>query len=130
MDMIEIVLIVVAAFWLGNRWATNFHQKIFREILRELGVTERQLKDLMLRQQQQLASLTPQEHAADLDVVEVRLEQMGDVIYAYRKSDNQFLAQGLDADALIATLKLNLCAPCKVVVDVDDGADLLRKNNT
>ena len=130
MAMIETVLIVVAAFWLGNRWATNFHQKIFREILKELGVTERQLKDLMLRQQQQLASLTPQEHAADLDVVEVRLEQMGDVIYAYRKSDNQFLAQGLDADALIATLKLNLCAPCKVVVDVDDGADLLRKNNT
>jgi hypothetical protein len=130
MDMIEIVLIVVVAFWLGNRWATNFHQKIFREILKELGVTERQLKDLMLRQQQQLANLTPQEPTADLDVVEVRLEQMGDVIYAYRKSDNQFLAQGLDADALIATLKLNLCAPCKVVVDVDDGADLLRKNNT
>jgi hypothetical protein len=130
MDMIETVLIVVVAFWLGNRWATNFHQKIFREILKELGVTERQLKDLLLRQQQQLTSLTPQEHAADHDVVEVRLEQVGDVIYAYRKSDDQFLAQGLDADALIATLKLNLCAPCKVVVDVDDGADLLRKNNT
>ena len=128
--MIETVLIVVAAFWLGNRWATNFHQKIFREILRELGVTEQQLKDLMLRQQRQLASLTPEEHAADLTVVEVRLEQMGDVIYAYRKSDNQFLAQGLDADALIATLKLNLCAPCRVVVDTDDGADLLQKNNS
>ena len=130
MTMIETVLIVVAAFWLGNRWATNFHQKIFREILRELGVTEQQLKDLMLRQQRQLASLTPEEHAADLTVVEVRLEQMGDVIYAYRKSDNQFLAQGLDADALIATLKLNLCAPCRVVVDTDDGADLLQKNNS
>ena len=130
MAMIETVLIVVVAFWLGNRWATNFHQKIFREILKELGVTERQLKDLLLRQQQQLTSLTPQEHAADHDVVEVRLEQVGDVIYAYRKSDDQFLAQGLDADALIATLKLNLCAPCKVVVDVDDGADLLRKNNS
>jgi hypothetical protein len=130
MDMIETVLIVVVAFWLGNLWAARFHRNIFREILKELGVTERQLTDLMLRQQQQLAGLTPQEHAADLDVVEVRLEQMGDVIYAYRKSDNQFLAQGLDADALIATLKLNLCAPCKVVVDVDDGADLLRKNNS
>ena len=130
MDMIETVLIVVAAFWLGNRWATNFHQKIFREILRELGVTEQQLKDLMLRQQQQLNRLTPEEHAADLTVVEVRLEQMGDVIYAYRKSDNQFLAQGLDADALIATLKLNLCAPCRIVVDTDDGADLLQKNNS
>ena len=130
MAMIETVLILVVVFWLGYQTAARFHRNIFREILKELGVTERQLNDLMLRQQQQLAGHTSQESTAELDVVEVRLEQMGDVIYAYRKSDDQFLAQGLDADALIATLKLNLCAPCKVVVDVDDGADLLRKNNT
>ena len=129
MDMIETVLIVVAAFWLGNRWATNFHQKIFREILRELGVTEQQLKDLMLRQQQQLASLTPQEHAADLTVVEVRLEQDGNQIYAYRKDDSTFLGQGHDRDSLIERLTQNL-TPCRVVIDLEDGGDLLQKNNT
>jgi hypothetical protein len=127
--MIETVLIVVAAFWLGNRWATNFHQRIFREILKELGVTEQQLKDLMLRQQQQLASLTPQEHAADLDVVEVRLEQEGNQIYAYRKDDSTFLGQGRDRDSLIERLNQNL-TPCRVVIDLEDGADLLQKNNT
>jgi hypothetical protein len=127
--MIETVLIVVVSFWLGNRWATAFHQKIFREILRELGITEQQLKDLMLRQQQQLAGLTPQESTADLTVVEVRLEQMGDVLYAYRKSDHQFLGQGRDRDSLIQRLNQNL-TPCKVVIDVDDGADLLQKNNS
>jgi hypothetical protein len=129
MGMIETVLIVVAAFWLGNRWATAFHQKIFREILRELGITERQLKDLMLRQQQQLDSLTPQEHAADIDVVEVRLEQMGDVLYAYRKSDHQFLGQGTDLDTLVDRLNNNL-TPCRVIIHKEDGADLLQKNNT
>ena len=129
MGMIETVLIVVAAFWLGNRWATHFHQKIFQEILRELGVTERQLKDLMLRQQQQLAGLTPQEPTADLTVVEVRLEQMGDVLYAYRKSDHQFLGQGTDLDTLVDRLNNNL-TPCRVVIYKEDGADLLQKNNT
>ena len=129
MAMIETVLIIVAAFWLGNRWATNFHQKIFREILRELGVTDQQLKDLMRRQQRQLAGLTPEESTADLTVVEVRLEQMGDVIYAYRKSDHQFLGQGRDRDSLIERLNQNL-TPCRVVIDREDGADLLQKNNT
>jgi len=129
MAMIETVLIVVVSFWLGNRWATAFHQKIFREILRELGITEQQLKDLMLRQQQQLAGLTPQEPTADLTVVEVRLEQMGDVLYAYRKSDHQFLGQGRDRDSLIQRLNQNL-TPCKVVIDREDGADLLQKNNS
>jgi hypothetical protein len=94
-----------------------------------LGITEQQLKDLMLRQQQQLAGLTPQESTADLTVVEVRLEQMGDVLYAYRKSDHQFLGQGRDRDSLIQRLNQNL-TPCKVVIDVDDGADLLQKNNS
>jgi hypothetical protein len=129
MDMIETVLIVVVAFWLGMRWATHFQQKIFREILRGLGITDRQLHELVLRQQQQLAGLIPEEPTADLTVVEVRLEQMGDVLYAYRKSDDQFLGQGSDRDSLIQRLNQNL-TPCKVVIDLEDGADLLRKNNT
>jgi len=129
MDMIETVLILVVVFWLGYQTAARFHRNIFREILKELGVTERQLNDLMLRQQQQLAGHTSQEPTAELDVVEVRLEQMGDVIYAYRKSDDQFLGQGCDRDSLIQRLNQNLTS-CKLVVDVDDGADLLRKNNT
>ena len=129
MAMIETVLIIVAAFWLGNRWATNFHQRIFREILRELGVTDQQLQELMRRQQRQLAGLSPEESTADLTVVEVRLEQEGNQIYAYRKDDSTFLGQGRDRDSLIERLNQNL-TPCRVTVAQEDGADLLQKNNT
>jgi hypothetical protein len=129
MGMIETVLILVAVFWLGYQTSARFHQKIFQEILRGLGVTDRQLKDLLQRQQQQLTDQAPQEHAADLDVVEVRLEQMGDVLYAYRKSDHQFLGQGTDLDTLVDRLNHNL-TPCRVVIYKEDGADLLQKNNT
>ena len=129
MAMIETVLIVVAAFWVGNLWATNFHRKIFREILKELGVTERQLQDLMQRQQRQLTGLTIEESTADLTVVEVRLEQDGNQIYAYRKDDSTFLGQGRDRDSLIERLNQNL-TPCRVVIDLEDGADLLQKNNS
>ena len=129
MGMIETVLLVVAAFWLGNRWATHFHQKIFHEILRELNVTERQLRELMQRQQRQLAGLTTEESTADLTVVEVRLEQEGNQIYAYRKDDSTFLGQGRDRDSLIERLTQNL-TPCRVVIDLEDGGDLLQKNNS
>ena len=129
MAMIETVLIIVAAFWVGNLWATNFHRKIFREILRELGITERQLQELMQRQQRQLAGLTTEESTADLTVVEVRLEQDGNQIYAYRKDDSTFLGQGRDRDSLIERLTQNL-TPCRVVIDLEDGGDLLQKNNT
>jgi hypothetical protein len=129
MGMIETVLILVVVFWLGYQTAARFHRNIFREILKELGVTERQLNDLMLRQQQQLASLTPQEPTADLAVVDVKLEQVGTEIFAYRKSDHQFLGQGQDSQTLIERLNQNL-TPCKVVVAQEDGADLLQKSHT
>jgi hypothetical protein len=129
MNMIETVLILVVVFWLGYQTAARFHRNIFREILKELGVTERQLNDLMLRQQQQLASLTPQEPTADLAVVDVKLEQVGTEIFAYRKSDHQFLGQGQDSQTLIERLNQNL-TPCKVVVAQEDGADLLQKSHT
>ena len=127
--MIETVLIVVVVFWLGYQTAARFHRNIFREILRELGITERQLQELMQRQQRQLAGLTPQELTADLTVVEVRLEQEGNQIYAYRKDDSTFLGQGHDRDSLIERLTQNL-TPCRVVIDLEDGGDLLQKNNT
>jgi hypothetical protein len=129
MGMIETVLILVAVFWLGYQTSARFHQKIFQEILRGLGVTDRQLKDLLQRQQQQLTDQAPQEPTADLTVVEVKLEQMGDVLYAYRKSDHQFLGQGTDLDTLVDRLNNNL-TPCRVIIHKEDGADLLQKNNT
>ena len=69
------------------------------------------------------------EEAEDPTVVDVKLEKVGTAIFAYRKSDHQFLAQGSDADSLIARLNENL-TPCRVVVAKEDGADLLQKNNT
>jgi hypothetical protein len=69
------------------------------------------------------------EGAKDGTVVDVKLEQQGTEIFAYRKSDNQFLAQGSNADTLIERLTQNL-TPCKVVVAQEDGADLLQKSHT
>jgi hypothetical protein len=73
--------------------------------------------------------LEEDEGTKDSTVVDVTLEQQGTEIFAYRKSDNQFLAQGSNADTLIERLNQNL-TPCRVVVAKEDGADLLQKNNT
>ena len=83
----------------------------------------------MQRQQRQLAGLTTEESTADLTVVEVRLEQDGNQIYAYRKDDSTFLGQGSDTDSLIERLNQNL-TPCRVVVSKEDGADLLQKSHS
>jgi len=129
MDMTELFIATLLGIFIGWQAAKRVHLQGFRDLLRALKVTEQDLLRAMLRVQSGEWQPDDTEGAKDGTVVNVKLEQQGTEIFAYRKSDNQFLAQGSDADTLIERLTQNL-TPCKVVVAQEDGADLLLKNNT
>ena len=128
MDMTELFIVAALGIFIGWQAAKRVHLQGFRDLLRALKVTEQDLRLAMLRVQSTEWQLEEPEGTKDETVVDVKLEQVGTAIYAYRKSDDQFLAQGSDADSLIERLNQNL-TPCRVVVAQEDGADLLQKNN-
>jgi hypothetical protein len=127
MDMLELLLIFAAGIAIGWRVNDALRTAAIRALLKELGVTDQDLRAAAARHGIILEDAP--DTAADTTVVEVRLEQDRGQIYAYRKSDDTFLGQGTDTDSLIARLNQNL-TPCRVVVSKEDGADLLQKNNT
>jgi len=129
MDMIELFIAALLGLFIGWQASKKVHLDGFRQLLRALKVTEDDLLRAMIKIQSAEWQLDDDEGSTDSTVVDVKLEQVGTAIYAYRKSDDQFLAQGSDADSLIARLNENL-TPCRVVVAQEDGADLLQKNNT
>jgi hypothetical protein len=129
MDMIELIIAAVVGIFIGWTASKRVHLDGFRQLLRALKVTEEDLLRAMIKIQSREWQPEDLEGAKDHTVVDVKLEQQGTEIFAYRKSDNQFLAQGSNADSLIERLNQNL-TPCKVVVAQEDGADLLQKNNT
>ena len=129
MDMIELIIVGILGIFIGWHSAKTVHLDGFRQLLKALKVTEEDLLRAMIRIQSKEWQLEDTEGASDHAVVDVKLEQQGTQIFAYRKSDDQFLAQGTDADSLIERLNQNL-TPCRVVVAQEDGADLLQKNNT
>ena len=129
MDMTELIIATLLGIFIGWQAAKRVHLQGFRELLRALKVTEEDLLRAMIKIQSGEWQLEEPEGTKDHTVVDVKLEQVGTAIYAYRKSDDMFLAQGTDADSLIARLNENL-TPCRVVVAQEDGADLLQKNNT
>ena len=129
MDMIELIITAVVGIFIGWQAAKRVHLQGFRQLLRALKITEDDLIRAMIKIQSHEWQLEEPEGSTDRTVVDVKLEQQGTEIFAYRKSDNQFLAQGSNADSLIERLNQNL-TPCKVVVAQEDGADLLLKNNT
>ena len=127
--MIELIIVGLLGIFIGWRAASHVHLDGFRQLLKALKVTEQDLLRAMIRIQSREWQLEDPEGTKDETIVDVKLEQQGTEIYAYRKSDDQFLAQGSDAASLIERLNQNL-TPCKVVVAKEDGADLLQKNNT
>jgi hypothetical protein len=129
MDMIELIITAVVGILIGWQASKKVHLQGFRQLLRALKVTEDDLLRAMIKIQSHEWQLEEPEGSKDSTIVDVKLEQQGTEIFAYRKSDNQFLAQGSNADSLIERLNQNL-TPCKVVVAQEDGADLLLKNNT
>ena len=127
--MIELFIAAAVGIFIGWQASKKVHLDGFRQLLRALKVTEQDLLRAMIKIQSKEWQLDEPEGAKDDTIVDVKLEQVGTAIYAYRKSDDQFLAQGSDADSLIERLNQNL-TPCRVVVAQEDGADLLQKNNT
>ena len=127
--MIELIIAAIIGILIGWRAASHVHLDGFRQLLRALKITEDDLLRAMIKIQSREWQLDDHEGTKDETVVDVKLEQLGTEIYAYRKSDNQFLAQGSNAASLIERLNQNL-TPCRVVVAQEDGADLLQKNNT
>ena len=129
MDMIELIIAAAVGIFIGWRASRQVHLDGFRQLLKALKVTEEDLLRAMIKIQSREWQLDADEGSADSTVVDVKLEQEGTEIFAYRKSDNQFLAQGSNADSLIERLNQNL-TPCKVVVAKEDGADLLQKSHS
>ena len=127
--MTELIIVGLLGIFIGWRAASHVHLDGFRQLLKALKITEQDLLRAMIKIQSREWQLEDPEGTKDDAIVDVKLEQVGTEIYAYRKSDDQFLAQGIDADSLIARLNENL-TPCRVVVAQEDGADLLQKNNT
>lgn len=127
--MTELIIAALIGALIGWQAAKQVHLQGFRQLLRALKVTEQDLLRAMIKIQSGEWKLDDPEGTKDDAIVDVKLEQQGTEIYAYRKSDNQFLAQGSDADSLIERLNQNL-TPCKVVVAKEDGADLLQKSHS
>jgi len=128
MDMTELFIVAALGIFIGWQASKRVHLDGFRQLMRALKITEEDLLRAMIKVQSPGWQLDDDEGTKDHTVVDVKLEQVGTQIFAYRKSDDRFLAQGTDADSLIARLNENL-TPCRVVVAQEDGADLLQKSH-
>lgn len=119
--MIEILLALIAGIWIGKTVTNAWNQWTFMEILKDLKISEQDLR--RLREQQ-----FPEDSPAAADpVVEIKIEQHQGQLYAFRKDTDEFLGQGTDRDSLIARIAERYKG-VKFVVQQDQGGNLIQNS--
>ena len=131
MELLIAILIAFAFGWYTGSWITTHLLALsFRQILNDLGVKNSQLLKLAEDVGVELPDVNQNTaDGAQLTPLEVILEQHQGVIYAYRKDTKQFLGQGTDREGLIDSISKRM-TDVRLIIDQQDGADLLQKNNT
>ena len=122
--IIEFLIVFAVGFWLGSVVRGAWMALSFREILKDLGITEQQLRALAEKNEIQLPEIKSDDEKSQLPVLEVRVEQTDLGLFAYRKRDSLFLARGKDREELMKNLVNNL-TNVRVVIAKEDGAELI-----
>lgn len=137
MEFLILFLIFVVGFILGAKTMNIFHTHMIRNILRELGITPAQLKQVeqklmadLENQDPQLAQKIREDHEArvadSLPVMKVKLEQHQGTLFAYRADTEEFVGQGVDRDTLATSIAHRFKG---VRVEILNG-ELLQKSHT
>ena len=120
-----VILCIIMALYIGFKAGEAWYLYTFRQILEDLNIKQRDLRKLAENKGVDLSEVPAEDDlGSDLPILEVRIEQHPEGLFAYRKVDDTFIAQGKDRDTLMENLVNNL-TNVRVVVYKDDGADLI-----
>lgn len=126
-DWIALAVFFVLGFALGWRINNAFHVAAIKQLLTELGVSDRQLmkvaKDIAteLGPEAQAKIRALEERANDgLEQIEIKVEKHGEVLYAFRKDNDAFLGQGTNKDQLIEAMSKRMKNVRLTVVEGDE----------
>jgi hypothetical protein len=126
-DIFTLIAVAVIAGLVGYRIADHLHKTVLGDLLARAGVTPEKLEQMM----QDLQKEVDGEEAADQEFpnLEITIEQHSNTLYAFRKDNNQFLAQGKDREELIETISKQVSNVTLVIAEAD-GAALIKENPT
>ena len=120
-----VILCIIMALYIGFKAGEAWYLYTFRQILEDLNIKNSDLRKLAEAKGVDLSEVPAEDDlGSDLPILEVRIEQHPEGLFAYRKVDDTFIAQGKDRDTLMENLVNNL-TNVRVVVYKDDGADLI-----
>ena len=101
----EYFIVGIFAFVVGWKLGMEVHARIFAKMLEELGITEKDLDQLLKKAQGEESEASQEEIEEELlEEIPVKIEQHQGQLYAFRVDNDAFLGQGVDRESLIKRL--------------------------
>jgi len=126
-DLMAFVLGCILGAIVGYRVADALHKALIPDIFRRAGVTQEKLEAVMKDLQKEINQ--EEGRTDEFPKLEIKIEQHGELMFAYRKDSGLFLAQGKTRDELIAMITDKVSNVTLVIAEAD-GAALIKENPT
>jgi hypothetical protein len=126
-DLMAFVLGCILGGIVGYRVSDYLHHSVISDLLRRAGVTPDRLQDIMKDLQKEIDQA--EDETSKFPKLEIKVEQHGELMFAYRKDSGLFLAQGKTRDELIAMITEKV-TNVTLVISEADGAKLIKENPT
>ena len=126
-DLLAFTLGCVLGAYVGYRVADSLHKSVLPDLFHRAGITPEKLESVMKDLQKEID--TEEGKTSEFPNLEVTIEQHSNTLYAFRKDNNQFLAQGTNRDELIKMISEKVSNVTLVIAEAD-GAALIKENPT
>jgi hypothetical protein len=126
-EILTLVAVALLGGMVGYRIADHLHKTVLADLLERAGVTPEKLEQIMLDLQQEIQPES--KTLKEFPDLEVTIEQHSNTLYAFRKDNDQFLAQGKDREELIEMISKKVSNVTLVIAEAD-GAALIKENPT
>jgi hypothetical protein len=126
-DLMAFVLGCILGGIVGYRVSDYLHQSVIADLLRRAGITPDRLMGIMKDLRKEID--TEEGVTEEFPKLEIKVEQHGELMFAYRKDSGLFLAQGKTRDELIAMITDKVSNVTLVIAEAD-GAALIKENPT
>lgn len=123
--LLYIILGFVVGFYAGKILMRVQLTLAFIMMLKDLKISEQDLRDLQNKLKGELdPEAAVEKSSEDLEVIEIKLEQHGEQIYAFRKDNDQFLGQGSTQEDLVHRLGEKM-RNVRLLISREDGGELM-----
>ena len=121
-DTVLYILIFAAGAYIGYKLNELLMARVFRSMLDDAGITDRQLNQFADHWK---AKLGDEDESVTLEIVEVKIEKVNDQLFAFHVGSDEFIAQGKTKEDLLAAIEKRM-TNVKLVISQEHGAEFVK----